>query len=90
MNIFVMLTYAVWGLGRKMFTKLRFQSRSKRFWNRCLIKQYTIIVRSRLINIHIRIHYHFSTFSEYCKRSTWHFGTNVINQKFWCVSHLFA
>jgi len=23
-----MLTYAVWGLGHKMFTKLRFQSRS--------------------------------------------------------------
>ena len=49
-----------------MFTKLRFQSRSKKFWNRRFIKQYTIIVRSRLINTHIRIHYHFSTFSEYC------------------------
>jgi len=85
-----MLTYAVWGLGRKMFTKLRFQSLSKKFWSRWLIKQYAIIVRSRLINIHIRIHYHFSTFSEYCERSTWQFGTNVINQKFWCVSHLFS
>jgi len=61
-----MLTYAVWGLGWKMFTKLRFQSRSKKFWNRWLIKQYAIIIRSRLINIHIRIHYHLSTFSEYC------------------------
>jgi len=28
---FVMLTYAVWGLARKMFTKLRFQSSSKNF-----------------------------------------------------------
>jgi len=85
-----MLTYAVWGLGRKMFTKLQFQSRSKMFWNRCLIKQYTIIVRSHLINTHIRIYYHFSTFSEYCERSTWQFGTKVINQKFSCVSHLFT
>ena len=50
-----MLTYAVWGLGRKMFTKLRFQSRSKKIWNRWLIKQYAIIVWSRLINTHIRI-----------------------------------
>ena len=89
-NIFVMLTYVVWGLDHKMFTKLRFQSRSKKFWNCWLIKQYTIIVRSRLINTHIRIHYHFSTFSEYWERSTWQFGTNVINQKFWCVSHLFT
>jgi len=71
-----------------MFTKLRFQSRSKKFWNRWLIKQLAIIVRSRLINTHIRIHHHFSTFSEYRGRSTWHFGTNVINQKFWCVSYL--
>jgi len=73
-----------------MFTKLRFQSRSKRFWNRWLVKQFSIIVRSRLITIHIRIHCHFSTFSEYCERSTWQFGANVINQKFWCVSHLFT
>jgi len=35
-------------LARKMFTKLRFQSRSKTFWSRWLIKQYAIIVRSRL------------------------------------------
>ena len=73
-----------------MFTKLRFQSRSKMFWNRWLIKQYAIVVRNRLINTHIRIHYIFSTFSEYYERSTWQFGTNVINQKFWCVSHLFT
>jgi len=73
-----------------MFTKLGFQSRLKKFWNRLLLKQYAIIVRSRLINIHIHIRYHFSTFSEYCERSTWQFGTNVINQKFWCVSHLFT
>jgi len=46
-----MLTYAIWGLGRKMFTKLGFQSRSKKFWNRWLLKQYAIIVRGRLINI---------------------------------------
>jgi len=32
-----------------MFTKFRFQSRSKKFLNRWLIKQYAIIVRSRLI-----------------------------------------
>ena len=75
-NIFVTLTYAAWGLG-KMFTKLRFQSRSKQFWSRWLIKQYAIIVRSCLINIHNRIYYQFSTFSEYCERSTWQFGTNV-------------
>jgi len=68
----------------------RFQSRSKKFWNRRLIKQYPIIVRIRLINTHIRIHYHFSTFSEYCERSTWQFGINVIYQKFWCVSYLFT
>jgi len=73
-----------------MFTKLGFQSRLKKFWNCLLLKQYAIIVRSRLINIHIQIRYHFSTFSEYCERSTWQFGTNVINQKFWCVSHLFT
>ena len=77
-----MLTYAVLGLRRKMFTKLRFQSRSKMFWNRWLIKQYAIVVRNRLINTHIRIHYIFSTFSEYYERSTWQFGTNVINQNF--------
>jgi len=59
--------------------QFRFQSRSKKFWNRWL-KQYAIIIGSRLITIHIRIHYHFSTFSEYCKRSIWQFGTNVINQ----------
>jgi len=37
------------------------------------MKQYAIIVRirSRLISAHLRIHYHFSTFSEYCERSTW-------------------
>jgi len=29
-NIFVMLTYAVWGLGCKMFTKLRFQRCTKK------------------------------------------------------------
>ena len=69
-----------------MFTKLRFQSRSKKFWNPWLIKQLAIIVRSRLINTHIRIRYHLSTFSEYCGRSTRQFGTNVINQTFWCVS----
>jgi len=40
-----MSTWAVWGLGREMFTKLRFQSRSKKFWNRWLIKQYAIINR---------------------------------------------
>jgi len=51
-----MLTYAVSGLGRKMFTKLRYQSHSKKFWNRWLIKLYAIILRSRLINTHIRIH----------------------------------
>jgi len=73
-----------------MFTKLGFQSRSKKFWNRWVLKQYAIIIRSRLITIHIGIHYHFSTFSEYCERSTWKFGTTVINQKFWCVSHLFT
>jgi len=73
-----------------MFTKPRFQPRSKKFWNYWLIKQYTIIVRSRLINTHIRIHYHFWNFSEYWERSTWQFDTNVINQKFWCVSHLFT
>jgi len=73
-----------------MFTKLRFQSRSKKFWNRWLIKQFAIIVRSRLININIRIHYHFSNFSEYCERSTWQFRTNVTNQKCLCVSHLFT
>jgi len=72
-----------------MFTKLRFQSRSKKFWSRWLIKQYAIVVRSRLINTHIWIHYHFSTFSEYCEPSTWQFGTNVINQN-WCVSQLFT
>jgi len=44
-TILVMLTYAVWGLGCKMFTKLRFQSRSKIFWNRWSIKQYAITVR---------------------------------------------
>jgi len=49
-----------------------------------------IVVRSRLINTHIRIHYHFSTFTEYCRRSTWQFGTNVINKKFWCVPYLFT
>jgi len=53
-------------------------------------KQYAIIVRRRLINTHIRIHYHFSTFSEYCQRSTRLCRTNVINQKFLCVSHLFT
>jgi len=36
----------------KMFTNIRFQSRSKIFWNRWLIKKYAIIVRSRLINTH--------------------------------------
>jgi len=87
---FVMLTYAVWGLGRKMFTKIRFQSSSKKFWSRWLIKQYGIIVRRCLTNIHNWIYCHFSTFSEYCERSTWQFGTNVINEKFWCVSHLFT
>jgi len=76
-------------MGGKMFTKLRFQSPSKKFWNR-RIEQYPIIVRSRLINTHIRIHYHFSTFSEYCERSIWQFSTNVIYQKFWCVSYLFT
>jgi len=65
-----MLAYAVWGLGRKMFTKLRFQLPSRKFWNRWLIKQYAIIFRSRLINIHTQIHDRFSTFSEYCERST--------------------
>jgi len=30
-----MLTYAVRGLGREMFTKLRFGSRSKQFGNHC-------------------------------------------------------
>jgi len=40
-----------------MFTKLRFQSRLKKFWNRWFIKQYAIIFRSRLINTHTRIHY---------------------------------
>jgi len=54
------------------------------------LKQYAIIIRSRLVTIHIRIHYHFSTFSEYCKCSIWRFDTNVINQKFWCVSHFFT
>jgi len=50
-----------------MFTKLRFQLRSKKFWNHWLIKQYEIIVRSRLINAHIQIHYIFSTiFSFLC------------------------
>ena len=85
-----MLTWAVWGLGGKMFTKLRFQSRSKKFWSCWLINQYAIIARSRLISTNIWIHDHFSTFSEYCERSTWQFGTNVINQKFWCVSYLFT
>ena len=51
---FCHVNIAVWGLGRKMFTKLRLQSRSKKFWNCLLIKQHTIIVRSRLINTHIR------------------------------------
>jgi len=69
--------------------QFRFQSRSKTFWNRWL-KQYAIIIRSRLITIHIRIHYHFSTFCEYCKRSIWQFDTIVINQKCWCVSHFFT
>jgi len=32
----------------------------------------------------------FLTFSEYCERSTWQLGTNVINQTFWCASHLFT
>jgi len=58
--------------------QIRFQSRSKKFWNRWSIKQYAIIIRSRLINIHIHIYSHLSTFSEYCERSTWKFGTNVI------------
>jgi len=84
-----MLSYAVCGLGGKMFTKLKLQSRSKKFGNHWLVKLYANIVRSRLMNTHIRIHYHFSTFSEYCERSTWQFDTNVINQTFWCVSHLF-
>jgi len=57
-----MLTYALSGLGGKMFTELRFQSRSKKFWNRWLIKQYAIIVRSRLINTHIRIYLSFLNF----------------------------
>jgi len=61
--------------------QIRFQSRSKKFWNRWL-KQYAIIIRSHLITIHIRIHYHFSTFSEYWKRSILQFDTNDINQKF--------
>jgi len=55
-----MLTYAVWGFDGKMFTKHRFQSRSQKFWNRWLIKQYAIITRSRLINTHIRIHLPFT------------------------------
>jgi len=62
-------------LGSQDVHQFRFQSRSKKFWNRWL-KQYAIIIRSRLITIHIRIHYyHFSTFSEYCKRSIWQFDT---------------
>jgi len=36
-----------------MFTKLKFQSRSKKVWNLWLINQYAIIIRSRLTNIHI-------------------------------------
>jgi len=76
-------------LGSQDVQQFRFQSRSKKFWKRWL-KQYAIIVRSRLITIHIWIHYHFLTFSEYRKRSIWHFDTIVINQKFWCVSHFFT
>jgi len=68
-----------------MFTNSNFSHARKSFWSRWL-KQYAIIIRSRLITGHIRIHYHFSTFSEYCKRSIWQFDTNIINQKFWCVS----
>jgi len=68
-------------LGSQDVYQFRFQSRSKKFWNRWL-KQYAIIIRSRLIAGLIRIHYHFLTFSEYCKRSIWQFDTNVINQKF--------
>jgi len=47
-----------------MFTKLRFQSRSKKFWNLWYINQHAIIIRSRPINHPHRIRYHFSTFSE--------------------------
>jgi len=56
-----------------------------KLWQRhaLLIEQYAIIIRSRLIAIHIRIHCHF-------KRSTWQFGGNVINQKFWYASDLFT
>ena len=38
-----------------MFTKLRFQSRLKKFRNLWFINQYAINVRSRLINIHIEL-----------------------------------
>jgi len=69
--------------------QFRFQSRLQKFWNRWL-KQYAIIIRSRLITIHIRIHYHFSTFSVCCRRSVLQFDTNAINQSFWCVSHFFT
>jgi len=66
-------------LGSQDVHQFRFQSRSKKVWNRWL-KQYAIIIKSRLKTIHIRIHYHFSTFSEYCRRYIWQFDTNVINQ----------
>jgi len=65
-----------------MFTKLRFQSRSKTFWSRWFIKQYAVIVRSRLINTHIRIHYNFATFSEYCERSHGSLALTLSNQNF--------
>jgi len=61
-------------LGSQDVHQFRFQSRSKKFWNRWL-KRYVIIIRNRLITIHIHIHYYSSTFSEYCKRSTWQFDT---------------
>jgi len=76
-------------LGSQDVHQFRFQSRSKTFWNRWL-KQYAIIIRSRLITIHNLIHYHFSTFSECCKHSIWRLDTNVINKKLWCVSHFFT
>ena len=71
-------TYA---LGSQDVHQFRFQSHSKKFWNRWL-KQYLIIIRSRLITIHIRIHCHFSTFSEYCKCSIWQFNTNLSIKNF--------
>jgi len=71
-----------------MFTKLRFQSRSKKFWNLWYINHYAIIIRSRLINIPIE----FAIISQlFLSRlaSTWQFGANVTNPNLWCISHLY-